>query len=113
MITHDLTQIESGDFMYVMKEGRVVEQGFWYDLESEGGAGEFRRIIEAGLGGNVERERTKDEHDDVEEVEDEKPSVPATLKHQSFAAIRPLTFVNGVFDIVAELTGNNQRVWRC
>ena len=112
MITHDLTQIENGDFVYVLKEGRVVEQGFRYDLESEGGTGEFRRIIEAGLGGDVERdEEDEEDHDDeeVEEVEEEeeKPSVPATLKHQSFAAIRPLTFGNWMFDVVAELTGNN------
>jgi len=30
MITHDFTQIENGNFVYVMKEGRVIEQGFRY-----------------------------------------------------------------------------------
>ena len=50
VITHDLSQIESGDFVYVLKDGRVVEQGFRYDLESvseeEDGRGEFRKMME-------------------------------------------------------------------
>lgn len=33
VITHDLSQIESGDFVYVLKGGDVVEQGFRSDLE--------------------------------------------------------------------------------
>jgi ATP-binding cassette subfamily B (MDR/TAP) protein 1 len=31
IITHDLSQIGSGDLVYVLKDGRVVEQGFRYD----------------------------------------------------------------------------------
>ena len=50
VITHDLSQIESGDFVYVLKDGRVVEQSFRYDLESvseeEDGRGEFRKMME-------------------------------------------------------------------
>ena len=34
VITHNLSQIEPGDFVYVLKHGRVVEQGFRYNLES-------------------------------------------------------------------------------
>jgi len=30
MITHDFMQIENGNFVYMMKEGRVIEQGFRY-----------------------------------------------------------------------------------
>ena len=105
VITHDLTQVEPGDFVYVLKGGKVVEQGFRYDLESEGGQGpgEFRRMVDAGLGGGQEGEREESE-DKVDDDEDEdekeaepKPSVPATLKHQSLPAIRPLTFGNWMF----------------
>jgi ATP-binding cassette, subfamily B (MDR/TAP), member 1 len=61
VITHDLSQIEGTDFVYVLKGGRVVEQGFRVDLETEppcefdgevgphegGGKGEFREMVEA------------------------------------------------------------------
>ena len=51
VITHDLSQIESTDFVYVLKDGRVVEQGFRYDLESvseerDDCRGEFRKMME-------------------------------------------------------------------
>lgn len=32
VITHDLSQIQNEDFLYLMKDGRVVEQGFRSDL---------------------------------------------------------------------------------
>jgi ATP-binding cassette subfamily B (MDR/TAP) protein 1 len=32
VITHDLSQIQNNDFLYLMKNGRVVEQGFRSDL---------------------------------------------------------------------------------
>jgi len=72
VITHDLTQVEPGDFVYVLKGGKVVEQGFRYDLESEGGQGpgEFRRMVDAGLGGGQEGEREESE-DKVDDDEDE------------------------------------------
>ena len=73
--------------------------------EQESLGGSLRLVSAAMLSGM--RTRTKDEHDDVEEVEDEKPSMLATIKHQSFAAIRPLTFGNWMFNVVAELAGNN------
>ena len=34
VITHDLSQIEPEDFVYVLKSGQVVEQGFSNELES-------------------------------------------------------------------------------
>jgi len=42
VITHDLSQIDGGDFVYLLSEGRVVEQGYRQDLEK--GQGEFRRM---------------------------------------------------------------------
>ena len=50
IVTHDLSQIGSSDFLYVLKDGRVVEQGFRYDIEfvsqEENGRGEFRKVME-------------------------------------------------------------------
>jgi ATP-binding cassette, subfamily B (MDR/TAP), member 1 len=45
VITHDLSQITSGDFVYVLKNGYVVEQGYRYDLETTN-RGEFRMMMD-------------------------------------------------------------------
>jgi ATP-binding cassette subfamily B (MDR/TAP) protein 1 len=105
VITHELSQIESQDFVYVLKSGTVVEQGFRGDLE-EGGRGEFRRMTASQ--GQVPRSvPTVEETEPEDEEEEEKPiaQIPPSLKHQSLA-IRPLTFGNlsWMFDVVAELT---------
>jgi ABC-type transport system involved in cytochrome bd biosynthesis fused ATPase/permease subunit len=36
VMTHDLLQITSHDFAYVLKNGSVVEQGYRYDLDEFG-----------------------------------------------------------------------------
>lgn len=120
VITHDLSQIGPGDFVYVLKGGRVAEQGFRYDLEGSGG--EFREMMrtQAGTGGYLP-EKDLDEAQgggvDVEKVqalleeEEEEEGAgqvegPFNLKHQSLArpTLRPLTLGNWMFDVVADLT---------
>ncbi|KAF9531240.1 P-loop containing nucleoside triphosphate hydrolase protein [Crepidotus variabilis] len=122
VITHDLSQIQTEDFTYVLKSGRVVEQGFRYDLEGtyegmEGedeGKGEFRKMMESQrlTGGflpekEVDTEVPAPEEEDLELEDDteEDTVVPSKLKHQSIA-IRPLTFGNWMFEVIADLTGN-------
>ena len=77
IITNDLSQIESSDFVYVLKDGRVVEQGFRYDLETvseEGedgdGRGEFRKMMEQQkqTGGFLPEQ--DDSEDNILDVED-------------------------------------------
>jgi len=122
VITHDLSQINADDFVYVMKSGRVVEQGFRCDLEKDSepsdsapsfgddGRGEFRKMldIQLGMGGFLP---TKDldaanepVHIDLDDgaarKEDDKYA-----KHQTL--LRPLTFGNWMFDVVADLTSGN------
>ena len=46
VITHDLSQIGPDDFVYVLSQGRVVEQGFRRDLE-EPREGEFYQMMAA------------------------------------------------------------------
>jgi ATP-binding cassette subfamily B (MDR/TAP) protein 1 len=124
VITHDLSQIESGDFVYVLKDGRVVEQGFRYDLESvskeEDGRGEFRKMMEqqsqtggflpekdVAVAATVDVEdvlKQQEEEEEEEEELNEKFALPAHLKHKSIA-IRPLSLGNWMFDVVADLTG--------
>ena len=118
VITHDLSQIDSGDFVYVLKDGRVVEQGFRYDLESvsqgDNGRGEFRKMMEqqSETGGflpekdvavaapvDVEVVSTQEDEQEVDEIY----VLPAHLKHQSLA-VRPLSVGNWMFDVIADLT---------
>ncbi|KAI5116161.1 hypothetical protein M0805_005750 [Coniferiporia weirii] len=50
VITHDLLQITPNDFVYVLKDGQVVEQGYRADLEEllpDGDEGEFRKMMHA------------------------------------------------------------------
>ena len=116
VITHDLSQIESTDFVYVLKDGRVVEQGFRYDLESvseerDDGRGEFRKMMEQQnqTGGFLpEQEEYSEDHSvDVEDVlrqheEDEKHSDTEKRKTQP---MRPsLSIESWMFDVVADLT---------
>jgi ABC-type dipeptide/oligopeptide/nickel transport system ATPase component len=35
IITHNVSQIDPRDFVYILKGGMVVEQGLWYDLGAE------------------------------------------------------------------------------
>ncbi|KAF8991149.1 hypothetical protein BDQ17DRAFT_1333056 [Cyathus striatus] len=71
VITHDLSMIEKGDFVYVMKSGCVVEQGYRRDLEappsSLGGSlerdkGEFRKMLASQMrtGGFVPKEMAEE-----------------------------------------------------
>jgi ATP-binding cassette subfamily B (MDR/TAP) protein 1 len=41
VITHDMGQIENGDFVYVLDKGRVVEEGYRHSLAVSGGRGLF------------------------------------------------------------------------
>jgi ATP-binding cassette subfamily B (MDR/TAP) protein 1 len=121
VITHDLSQIGSGDFVYVLKSGRVVEQGYRYDLETSDG--EFQNMMDTQrvTGGYLPEKDIDDEEfapvdaekvqalleeDEEEQVEIE---VPFNLKHQSLArpALRPITLGNWMFDVVADLTTKN------
>ncbi|TFK71455.1 P-loop containing nucleoside triphosphate hydrolase protein [Pluteus cervinus] len=116
IITHDLSQITSTDFVYVLKNGRVVEQGYRRDLEST--VGEFRNMMVTQLqtGGFLpEKELVEDDNETAEDVvekmlgEDQvdgQEISDVVLKHQSVArpSLRPLTLGNWMFDVVADLT---------
>ncbi|KAF9564020.1 P-loop containing nucleoside triphosphate hydrolase protein [Agrocybe pediades] len=126
VITHDLSQIEKGDFVYVMKDGKVVEKGYRGDLEQvfiskeieeDDGRGEFRKMVESQMrtGGFLpvvedlvpspqnpfEQEAVERETDIAEEYEQE---VEVQAQPQSLAAINPLTWGDWMFEVVADLT---------
>ncbi|KAG6862068.1 hypothetical protein C0995_007198 [Termitomyces sp. Mi166 len=123
VITHDLSQIEPNDFVYVMKDGRVVEQGYRADLEApaksyygndsedtllDPGRGEFRKMlsVQLGLGGclpaiDIDATPAHAPEYESDEQEDEENTHPEHLRSQEL--LRPLSLSNWMFDAVAEL----------
>src|SRR5882762_2782296 len=111
VIAHYLSQISSSDFVYVLKGGRVVEQGYRYDFE-QATCGKFRDMMDTqgATGGFLpEKEdiivpdRQKLDailgHAEVEGAELEAAVDDAdqfNLKHRSLArsALRPITLGN-------------------
>ena len=114
VITHDLSQIASQDFVYVLRHGQVVEQGFRYDLETA--HGEFRAMLDVqnAAGGVAPPDSPTAECVEAilakaDESEEEKPDPPLqqfSLQHQSLArpALRPVTLGNWMFEAIATLT---------
>jgi len=117
VITHDLSQIGPKDFVYVLKDGRVVEQGFRSDLELvvpsyKNDQGEFRKMMESQreTGGFLPEKQivTTSSQNLKETLQKEQGQVtrtPGYLKHQSMP-LRPLTFGAWMFDAVADLKGS-------
>jgi ATP-binding cassette subfamily B (MDR/TAP) protein 1 len=104
VITHDLSQITAQDFIYVLQQGRVIEQGYRYDLERTQG-GEFRTMmqIQRATGGflpvkdlgpgldwaEVQREHTPVDDNDEGEVDS------AALARRSLHNLRTFSIVAG------------------
>ncbi|KAJ3473619.1 hypothetical protein NLI96_g12910 [Meripilus lineatus] len=121
VITHDLSQITSDDFVYVLKDGSLVEQGFREDLEkSPETTGEFKRmsIVQGESGGFPEKQIDSMEEEgkaqleveailerQVVEKDEELEAVGLNkkkVKHQS--SLRPMTMGSWMLDVVADLT---------
>ncbi|PBK91619.1 P-loop containing nucleoside triphosphate hydrolase protein [Armillaria gallica] len=105
VITHDLSQITSKDFVYVLKNGTVIEQGYRADLERSGG--EFKAMMGSQA---IEAVSTADDEECPESVtEDEgKDSVSQPLSYAP-ATLMPrmhnsAMLGNWMFDVVADLT---------
>ncbi|TFK31482.1 hypothetical protein BDQ12DRAFT_671836 [Crucibulum laeve] len=136
VITHNLSQISPSNFVYVLKQGRIVEQGYRYDLESppfssssssasdeDEDIGELRKTmnVQVETGGFLPEKLIRTDEDEVQkvlEVEEgrkeeidnytlKSAGLPPYLKHQSIA-IRPLTLGNWMLDVVADLTAGSR-----
>ncbi|KAG2130150.1 P-loop containing nucleoside triphosphate hydrolase protein [Suillus bovinus] len=107
IITHDVAAIEENDFVYVMREGSVVEQGFRSDLEHADD--EFARMLRTG---GLAVEDDLPEYDAIAAIlaGEEDEELPVHERHVSIAptlgGMRPVTATlgNWMFDVVAELT---------
>ncbi|KAF8452773.1 P-loop containing nucleoside triphosphate hydrolase protein [Boletus edulis BED1] len=114
VITHDLTSINGDDFVYVMCEGCVAEQGFRSDLEKADG--EWTKMLrQGGCPNSDESDVPPPAYEEVAEVlafqdEEARETQQAKDKHYSLAptlsGVRPVTTAIGdwMFDVVAELT---------
>ena len=116
VITHDLSQIEAVDFVYVLKEGHIVEQGYRGDLENPKCRedSEFCSMLDAQMqtGGFLPE---KDLNDGVEatpvellDVSDEESfDVPfsfQTLGRSRLTLRRATSLANWMFDAITDLT---------
>ena len=108
VITHDLSQICSEDFVIVMKDGVNVETGYRDDLESMKGGCFSEMAVFQGA--------THLEHDIDEEIAEKERKVQAILDDTerdepevTASSIRPISFGNWMFDVVADLTIHNSR----
>nr|GAT53256.1 predicted protein [Mycena chlorophos] len=108
VITHDLSQVTSSDFVYVLKQGSVVEQGYRYDLET--GDGEFCSMLatQSASGGYLpEKPVGEPAHDVVQRVYTPIPEEPEMMEHSvgpKAGIALASTFGNWMFDVVADLT---------
>lgn len=68
IITHDLSQIEHEDFLYLLENGSVVQQGYRSDLEAKDGA--FRKmLIHQSRDGNESRQGSHQVQEEEEVLE--------------------------------------------
>ena len=114
IITHDLTSVNANDFVYVMSEGCVAEQGFRADLEKADG--EWSKMLhQGGCFDNSESYTRPPVYEEVAEIfasqdEEVRETQQAKDKHYSLAptlgGVRPVTMQIGgwMFDVVTELT---------
>ncbi|KAK7020522.1 P-loop containing nucleoside triphosphate hydrolase protein [Favolaschia claudopus] len=130
VITHDLSQISSSDFVYVLKNGVVAEQGYRYDLETA--AGEFSAMMLAQhvTGGflpvkefddlappetSAHHRRTytpiPEEDEGSKQSLDFRPSFDSR-SHASIALTTTTAFGHWMFDVVADLTAPQSAVVR-
>lgn len=94
VITHDLSQVDDDDFVYLLDQGRLVEQGYRADL-AKNADGAFARLVQTQSGnrqnvgdeGKVEGGKAENpEEEPVEAVYDEFPS-PTGLNYRASRAL--------------------------
>jgi ATP-binding cassette subfamily B (MDR/TAP) protein 1 len=66
VITHDISQIQTNDFLYLMEDAQVVQDGYRKDLETKPGA--FQSLL---VSREEEKEAASDDEDNDSESEDE------------------------------------------
>ncbi|KZT00697.1 P-loop containing nucleoside triphosphate hydrolase protein [Laetiporus sulphureus 93-53] len=124
VITHDLSQIASDDFVYMLKDGQLVEQGYRSELEACT-YGEFRQMVDMQDASGGFPEKPAEElvpvpveailEQQLAEMQEEIDTVrigTKALRHQTItqSTFRPLTMGNWMFDAVADLTNSTTTI---
>ncbi|KAG9128568.1 hypothetical protein FRC07_000001 [Ceratobasidium sp. 392] len=78
VITHDLAQIAPSDFVYVMKDGRVVQEGYRYNLEVDR-AGVFGGMASEYLGPAAIEEEEEDSDEEGDIIVHRRPSAKSAV----------------------------------
>ena len=119
VITHDLSQIEAVDFVYVLKEGRIVEQGYRGDLGNPKcrEESEFCSMLDTQMqmGGYLPEKNVDDQVDAPSPVEllhesdEESVDFPFSFNHQTIRRSRltlrrATSLANWMFDAITDLT---------
>jgi ATP-binding cassette subfamily B (MDR/TAP) protein 1 len=105
VITHDLTQITSDDFVFVMRDGMNVEAGYRGDLE-EMKTGIFTEMARS-QGSVPERdldEELAEKERQVQAILDAQEEDEREIPEAPLASHRPVTFGNWMFEVVTDLT---------
>jgi ATP-binding cassette subfamily B (MDR/TAP) protein 1 len=108
VITHDLSQISSGDFIYVLKSGRVVEKGYRADLEV--GGGEFSAMMKSqgATGGYLPEKDLEDPEKDAAKVQeilmDKEEREQERRRKRGTNGAAPLPMNKWMLQAIAELT---------
>ncbi|KAG8836175.1 hypothetical protein FRC17_009518 [Serendipita sp. 399] len=64
VITHDLSQITPDDFVYVLKDGHLVEQGYRQDLEADQDGEFYEMMTSQGMTGGFLPEKDNESEED-------------------------------------------------
>lgn len=64
IITHDMSQIQDQDFLYILEQGSIVESGYRYAVEASPGSEQyFHMKVGDGVGSMNKKRRTLDDRD--------------------------------------------------
>lgn len=78
MITHDMSQIEANDYIYVMEEGKIVEEGFRQALEKTS-SGAFLRLLQPEVSFPRDHEVSSQNQRRPSRLPEDNPLSPASL----------------------------------
>ncbi|KAL5117684.1 ATP-dependent permease [Pleosporales sp. CAS-2024a] len=84
IITHDVSQIQSEDFLYLMEDAQVIQEGYRKELESHFGA------FQAMLSSHEQGDGEMSESDDCEDYEDVTEEILSLYEDESWNLHRPM-----------------------
>jgi ATP-binding cassette subfamily B (MDR/TAP) protein 1 len=91
VITHDISQIQPDDFIYLLDKAQVVQEGYRKELESQDGA--FQAFLDSheepdeDKETEVDDENLRDEGDEIISLYDEPRALQNTLRRRPLSAV--------------------------